>query len=55
MLNNIRLFCKNADSGCLEVIPYEGLEKHEITCKQCLLCKVQCLQCNEVYLPEEAH
>ncbi len=42
MLSSLKVVCKNTANGCIEIIPYEILEKHEQTCgyelKKCQGC-----------------
>ncbi|CAF1509584.1 unnamed protein product [Adineta steineri] len=32
LLSQLKATCKNTTNGCIEIIPYEALEKHEQTC-----------------------
>ena len=48
LLSKFRIYCKNKDEGCNEVLLYESVEKHETTCKSCLICKIKCLKCDEL-------
>lgn len=53
LLNKFKVYCKNKNEGCEEILIYENLEKHENQCKECLLCKAQCHICLKIVEIEE--
>ncbi|CDW83187.1 traf-type zinc finger family protein [Stylonychia lemnae] len=53
LLSRFKIYCKNKGEGCNEILLYESVEKHENTCRQCLLCKVKCLKCEQVIQIED--
>jgi hypothetical protein len=53
MLNKVQIYCKNQDTGCVEVLAYDQVESHENSCKQCLICKVRCNTCHELVQVQE--
>ncbi|CDW84428.1 traf-type zinc finger family protein [Stylonychia lemnae] len=53
LLSKFKIYCKNKEQGCNEILLYEFVENHENTCKQCLNCKVKCLKCEQLILIED--
>ena len=42
MMQNLRIRCKNADSGCEFVDSYDKIMEHQKHCRECQECKVKC-------------
>ncbi|UJR16864.1 hypothetical protein I4U23_003762 [Adineta vaga] len=48
LLSRLKLTCQNKSNGCTLLIPYEGLEKHELA--ECLFRLTECSQCSKEML-----